>query len=276
MFPKATLWLALCAGFAFNAQADSITVSGSTSASHIVEVLAETYSATHKDTTIAVQGIGSSGGITAVQQNAAELGMSSRVLSKDEKESQLKSVTFAHDGIALVVNQDNPVTNLTKEQVSKIYHGEITNWKEVGGPDRVMAVVTRENASGSRFSFEDFMGLTKDIKGMRVSDINPQSLVVNTNGMVKSLVSRNLHAIGYISLGSIDNSIKPLSFEGVEPTLTNLEAGKYQISRPFLMLYKEKTLQTEKSAKSFLDYVISPQGQKIIDERGYLASQINQ
>ncbi|MGR5128661.1 phosphate ABC transporter substrate-binding protein [Photobacterium swingsii] len=274
MFPKATTLLTLCAGLAFNTQAETLTVSGSTSASHIVEVLAETYSAQNQGNQIAVQGIGSSAGITAVQKGAAKLGMSSRYLSDEEIKTELKSVTFAHDGIALVVNKNNPVQNLTKTQVSQIYHGEITNWNQVNGPDKKIAVVSRENASGSRFSFEDFMELTKDIKGIRVSDINPQAIVVNTNGMVKSLVSGNQHAIGYVSLGSIDQSIKALDFEGVSPTLDNLESGEYKISRPFLMLYKDKTLKADKTAKNFVDYIVSPQGQSIIDKQGYLASKI--
>ncbi|MGF1692247.1 phosphate ABC transporter substrate-binding protein [Photobacterium kagoshimensis] len=274
MFPRATTLLALCIGLTFNAQAETLTVSGSTSASHIVEVLAETYSADKNDNQIAVQGIGSSAGITAVQKGVARLGMSSRYLTEDEIQTKLNSVTFAHDGIALVVNKNNSIKNLTKEQISQIYHGEITNWNQVNGPDRKIAVVSRENASGSRFSFEDFMELTKDIKGVRVSDINPQAIVVNTNGMVKSLVSGNQHAIGYVSLGSIDDSIKALDFEGVSPTLENLESGEYQISRPFLMLYKDTALTTDKAAKSFVDYIVSPQGQSIIDEQGYLASKI--
>lgn len=132
-----------------------------------------------------------------------------------------------------------------------------------------IAVVSRENASGSRFSFEDFMGLTQQIKGQTVSDINPQVLVVNTNGTVKSLVSRNKHALGYVSLGSVDDSIKALDFEGVSPTLENLESGKYQISRPFLMLYKEKKIKD--SAKAFVDYVTSTSGQGLIEQRGYVS-----
>ncbi|PSW05490.1 phosphate ABC transporter substrate-binding protein [Photobacterium lipolyticum] len=267
LFRATTLW-ALCASFAFNVQADTVTVTGSTSVSHVVEVLAEAYSQAHNETFIAVQGIGSSAGIAAVKQDAAELGMSSRSLKPAEMSPDVKVVTIAHDGIALVVNKQNPVINLTKEQVSKIYHGEITNWKDVGGADKKMAVVSRDNASGSRFSFEDFMGLTQQIKGQTVSDINPQILVVNTNGMVKSLVSRNVHAIGYVSLGSVDDSVKALSFEGVKPNIDNLDSGEYQISRPFLMIYKEKNLSD--NAKGFLNYISSDEGQTIIEQRGYL------
>ncbi|WP_064608757.1 phosphate ABC transporter substrate-binding protein [Photobacterium sp. J15] len=271
MSARANTLCALFAALTFNVQAkETVTVSGSTSVSHVVEVLAETFSSNNKDTFIAVQGVGSSAGIAAVKQNAADIGMSSRYLKPAEINPDITTVTIAHDGIALVVNKNNPVTDLNKEQVSKIYHGEITNWKEVGGPDLKMAVVSRENASGSRFSFEDYMGLTQQIAGQTVSDINPHVLVVNTNGTVKSLVSRNVHSIGYISLGSIDDSVKALSFEGVQPTMSNLESGKYKISRPFIMLYKEKTI--EDNAKAFIDFVISPKGQDLIHQRGYLSA----
>jgi len=270
MLTRATTLCAIFASLAFNVQAkETVTVTGSTSVSHVVEVLAETYSIANKESFIAVQGVGSSAGITAIKQDAADIGMSSRYLKTAEINPDVLTVTIAHDGIAMVVNKNNPVSNLTKEQVSKIYHGEFTNWKQVGGPDLTMAVVSRENASGSRFSFEDFMGLTQQVAGQTVSDINPQVLIVNTNGTVKSLVSRNTQAIGYISLGSVDDSVKPLSFEGVQPTLANLESGEYKISRPFLMLYKETKIAD--NAKEFIDFVISENGQNIIDQRGYLA-----
>ena len=253
MLTRATTLCAIFAGLAFNVQAkETVTVTGSTSVSHVVEVLAETYSQANTETFIAVQGVGSSAGINAVKQDAADIGMSSRYLKVAEINPDVQTVAIAHDGIALVVNKSNPVTNLTKEQVSKIYHGEITNWKQVGGPDLKMAVVSRENASGSRFSFEDFMGLTQQVAGQTVSDINPQVLVVNTNGTVKSLVSRNAHAIGYISLGSVDDSVKALAFEGVKPNLANLESGEYKISRPFLMLYKEKKIADNAKALSIM------------------------
>ena len=271
MLNRATTLCALFASLAFTVQAkETVTVTGSTSVSHVVEVLAETYSKSNKDTFIAVQGVGSSAGIVAVKQNAADIGMSSRYLKTAEINPDISTVTIAHDGIALVVNSNNPVSDLTKEQVSKIYHGEITNWKAVGGPDMKIAVVSRDNASGSRFSFEDFMGLTQQVAGETVSDINPQVLVVNTNGTVKTLVSNNAQAIGYVSLGSVDDSVKALTFEGVAPTLENLESGKYKISRPFLMLYKEKTISDQ--AKGFVDFVMSAEGQAILDQRGYLAT----
>ncbi|MCG3864587.1 MULTISPECIES: phosphate ABC transporter substrate-binding protein [unclassified Photobacterium] len=253
-----------------NVQAkETVTVVGSTSVSHIMDVLADTYSSTHKDTTIEVQGIGSTAGITAVKQGAAEIGMSSRVISPSELDSNYKAVTIAHDGIAVVVNKENPVTNLTREQLIGIYQGKITNWKSINGKDLDMAVVSRENASGSRFSFEHFMGLTQQVSGFTVSNISPRVLVVSTNGMVKSLVSRNKHAIGYVSLGSIDDSVKALSYDNVLPTAANIESGEYKIARPFLLMFKQKDLAN--NAQQFIKFVLSNQAQSIIKNKGYVA-----
>ncbi|UIP29959.1 phosphate ABC transporter substrate-binding protein [Photobacterium sp. TLY01] len=250
------------------AHAKTITVSGSTSVSHILEVLAEQYEQQHAETSIAVQGTGSAAGISAVKQEASELGMSSRFLKEEEIRPDLSTTLIAHDGIALVVNKSNPINTLNKEQVMGIYQGKITNWKQLGGEDLPIAVVSRENASGSRFSFEDFMGLTRTIGDKSVSDINVKALVVNTNGMVKSLISRNKHAIGYLSLGSVDDSVKPLAFEGVTPNLENLESGQYQISRPFIMLYKSKKLTSD--GRDFLNYLLSENSQKLLHDRGYI------
>ncbi|KLV02046.1 phosphate ABC transporter substrate-binding protein [Photobacterium aphoticum] len=268
MFTRSTLY-AIIAGLSFTASAeDTVTITGSTSASHIVEVLAETYTKATPDTNIEVQGIGSSAGIQALKKGVSDLGMSSRYLNTDEIKPDVETVLIAHDGIAMVVHKDNPVTNLSREQIEQIYQGKITNWKDVGGPDLSMAVVSRENASGSRFSFEDYMHLTREIDGQVVSGVNPRVLVVNTNGTVKSLVSRNKHAIGYISLGSVDDSVKALSFDGVAPTLDNLESGDYKISRPFLMLYKPK--KVAKPAKAFMDYVTSENGQTLVEKYNYM------
>ncbi|EAS65997.1 phosphate ABC transporter substrate-binding protein [Photobacterium angustum] len=262
------LALGVCISFSVQAK-ETVTVVGSTSVSHIMDVLADTYSSTHKDTTIEVQGIGSTAGINAVKQGAAEIGMSSRVISSAELDGNYKAITIAHDGIALVVNKANPVTNLTREQLIGIYQGKITNWKTINGKDLDMAVVSRENASGSRFSFEHFMGLTKQVSGFTVSNISPRVLVVSTNGMVKSLVSRNEHAIGYVSLGSVDDSVKALSYDNVLPTAANIESGEYKIARPFLLMFKQKGLAND--AQQFIKFVLSNQAQSIIKDKGYVA-----
>lgn len=246
----------------------TVSISGSTSVTHIMEVLAEQYNNEHKQDFIAVQGTGSSAGISLVVKGISEIGMSSRWLKPQEKNENMNIVPIAYDGIAMVVNKDNPVKNLTKQQILDIYHGEITNWNQVGGPNRRIAIVTREASSGSRYSFEALVGLTKQVNDKMVSDISDNVLVVNSNSMVKTIVNHNSHALGYISLGSIDSSIKALKFEGVDATGKNLQDGDYQFSRPFLLLHQNNKLSSV--GQDFLQYVLSPEGQNTIKNSGYV------
>ncbi|CEO40852.1 phosphate ABC transporter substrate-binding protein [Photobacterium kishitanii] len=272
MLTKATTLWALCTTLAFSAHAnDTVTVAGSTSVSHIMDILAEHYSVQHPDSKINVQGISSSAGIVALQTGTAEIGMSSRIINANELDDNYAIVPIAHDGIALVVNPTNPVNNITHSQIDNIYHGVTRNWQQVGGNNEKIAVVSRENASGSRFSFEHFMKLTKNVSGFTVSDINPEVLVVSTNGMVKSLIARNQQAIGYLSFGSVDNSIKPLSYDGVIPNLNNIRSGEYKIARPFLIMYKKQGLSA--NAEQFIKFLNSDDAKKIINANGYIAEQ---
>ncbi|MCW8335635.1 phosphate ABC transporter substrate-binding protein [Vibrio paucivorans] len=247
--------------------ASEINVSGSTSVARVMDVLAEDYNANHKDTYIAVQGIGSTAGITLVKKGVADIGMSSRYLTEREQSTDLKVTPIAFDGLAVVVNQSNTVADLSREQLFDIYKGKITNWKQVGGADQKIAVVTREASSGTRYSFESLLGLTKIVNDRLVSDINPDNLVVNSNSMVKTIVNHNKQAIGFISTGSVDRSIKALKFEGTEATNANIASGKYELSRPFLMVYQPEDL--DEQADSFLNYLNSEQAKSLIAEYGY-------
>ena len=272
MLVKATTLWALCTTMAFNAQAnDSVTITGSTSVSHIMDILVEHYSIQYPNNKINVQGISSSAGIVALQTGTAEIGMSSRMINADELDDNYTITPIAHDGIVIIVNPTNPINNITHSQVDDIYHGITKNWQQMGGNNEKIAVVSRENASGSRFSFEQFMQLTKDVAGFTVSDINPEVLVVSTNGMVKSLIARNQQAIGYLSFGSVDSSIKPLSYDGVIPNITNIRLGKYKIARPFLIMYKKQALSP--SATQFIQFLASDDAIKIINDNGYIAEQ---
>ncbi|MCG7495527.1 phosphate ABC transporter substrate-binding protein [Vibrio sp. Of7-15] len=269
MFRRAVITLTCLSSFlAAPSFSKTVSVSGSTSVTHVMEVLAEQYNNEHKQDFIAVQGTGSSAGISLVEKGISEIGMSSRWLKPQEKSNTIKIVPIAFDGIAMVVNKDNPVQNLTKQQILDIYHGEITNWSQVGGPEREIAIVTREASSGSRYSFETLVGLTKQVNNEMVSDISDKVLVVNSNSMVKTIVNHNSHALGYISLGSIDNSIKALKFEGVEATGKNLQKGDYKFSRPFLLIHKNNKLSSV--GQDFLHYVLSAEGQQTIKESGYV------
>ncbi|PJC87485.1 phosphate ABC transporter substrate-binding protein [Vibrio sp. HA2012] len=248
--------------------AKEINVSGSTSVARLMDVLAEEFNNTHKDNYVAIQGIGSTAGITMVKKGISEIGMSSRYLTEGEKTEDLTLFPVAFDGLAIIVNHSNEVNNLSRQQLYDIYKGKITNWKDVGGADRQIAVVTREASSGSRYSFESLLGLTKVIGHHQVSDINQTNLVVNSNSMVKTIVNHNLHAIGFVSDGSVDASVKELTFEGIAATPENIAAKKYELARPFLLLYKEETLP--KGGTEFIHFVGSERAKVLISQYGYI------
>jgi phosphate transport system substrate-binding protein len=248
--------------------AKEINVSGSTSVARLMDVLAETYNRDHSDTYIAVQGVGSTAGLTLLKKGVADIAMTSRYLTESESEPAMKVDLIAYDGLAVVVNQSNPIKNLSRVQLYDIYKGNITNWKEIGGKDLKIAVVTREASSGSRFSFESLLGLTKVINDRLVSDINRSNLVVNSNSMVKTLINHNPQAIGFISTGSIDQSIKALKFEGVTSNFENIAKGTYQLSRPFLILHYPEKSSTE--TNKFVEYLKSEQTRLLISQYGYI------
>jgi phosphate transport system substrate-binding protein len=252
------------------AGAKEINVSGSTSVARLMDVIAETYNKNHADTYIAVQGVGSTAGLTLLKKGVADIAMTSRYLTESESEPTMKVDLIAYDGLAVVVNRSNPVNNLTRVQLYDIYKGNITNWKDVGGKDLKIAVVTREASSGSRFSFESLLGLTRVINDRLVSDINQSHLVVNSNSMVKTLINHNPQAIGFISTGSIDQSIKSLKFEGVTSNFDNIAKGTYQLSRLFLILHYPEKSSSE--TNQFVDYLKSDETRDLVTQYGYIPS----
>jgi phosphate transport system substrate-binding protein len=232
-----------------------ITVAGSTSVEPFAELLAEEYMALHPESHIYVQGGGSTAGIEAAITGAANIGMSSRNLINDEK--KLYSVTVAKDAIAIIVNPKNPVQDLTLEQIWQVFSGKIRNWKDLGGPFHPIVLVTREEGSGTRESFQKFV--------MGKEDISLEALVQDSNGAVRQVVASNHHAIGYISLGLVNDQVKALKISGVEPNLTDIDNGKYTLVRPFLFVFKEEPTG---EAKSFLEFVLSPLAQKLLLKEG--------
>ncbi|EOE7535871.1 phosphate ABC transporter substrate-binding protein [Vibrio tarriae] len=249
-------------------QASEITISGSTSVARIMDVLAEEYNQQHPETYVAVQGVGSTAGISLLKKGVADIAMTSRYLTESETQNTLHTYTLAFDGLAIVVNQANPVTNLTREQLYGIYKGQITNWKQVGGSDQKIAVVTREASSGTRYSFESLMGLTKIVKDREVSDVAPTALVVNSNSMMKTLINHNPQAVGFISIGSVDKSVKAIQFEKTDPTSDNIAKHTYQLSRPFLILYYSD--KADEQTKEFIAFLKSERTKKLIVEYGYI------
>jgi phosphate transport system substrate-binding protein len=221
------------------------------------EVLAEEFKAKNPGVQINVQGGGSSVGIEAAVSGAAQIGASSRGLKAEEKAQGLVDTTIALDGIAIVVNPANSVPGLKTEQVMNIYLGNIKNWKEVGGPDAVITVVTREEGSGTRDAFSDLV--------MAKKDIVKTAIVQNSTGAVRTTVASDKNAIGYISLASMNQEVKAVDIDGAAASEANVKAGTYKIQRPFLYATKGNP---DGLAKAFIDFVLSPEGQQLIVEEG--------
>ncbi len=230
-----------------------IEVAGSTSVAPLMEKLGEAYHNANPSITVNVNGTGSSDGIKAANQKTSELGMSSRNLKAAEKGYGLTELVIAVDAIAAIVHPSNPVQNLSMEQIRGIYTGKIKNWKDVGGKNSPIAVVSREPGSGTRGAFEEIIGFTdKLVLG---------AVEFDGTGGVRAAVAGNENAIGYISLGSMDPQVKAISIDGVEATKKNVVNSTFKIARPFLVLYHQDKLSPE--GKKFLAWVMSPEGQKI-------------
>jgi phosphate transport system substrate-binding protein len=232
-----------------------VTVAGSTSVEPFAELLAEEYMSLHPDSHIFVQGGGSTAGIEAAKNHAAAIGMSSRVLLPNEKD--LYAVTIAKDAIAVIVHPKNPIQDLSLEQIRSAFSAKIRNWQEVGGLSHPIVLVSREEGSGTRESFQKFV--------MGKEEISLESLVQDSNGAIRQVVSNDPNAIGYISLGLVNEKVKALKIAGVEPTVKNIENGKYTLVRPFLFLFDGEPAGVP---KSFLEFVLSPAAQKLLAKEG--------
>ncbi len=248
---------------------ETISAVGSSSVTPLMEVFSETYMKTNPDVFIEVQGPGSSAGVKAAKNGSADLGMSSRNLKNSEKEPQLKELTVALDGIAIVVNPKNELNGLTAEQVTAIYKGEVTNWKDVGGADKPIVAITRDTASGTRGAFEDIMKLKRKIGDKTVSAISQRAQVANGNGALKTMVASNPYAIGYISLGTVDASVNALPIDGIAASVDNVKNQSYKVARPFLVLYKEGKPSAE--TQKFLNWMVADEAQALVDQKGYIS-----
>ncbi|WP_277206379.1 phosphate ABC transporter substrate-binding protein [Vibrio misgurnus] len=249
---------------------ETISAVGSSSVTPLMEVFSETYAKNNPEVFIEVQGPGSSAGIKAAKNGSAHFGMSSRNLKDSEKEPALIEEAIALDGIAVVVHPSNAVKGLTSEQVSQIYKGEVTNWKQVGGEDKPIVAITRDTASGTRGAFEDIMALKKKVADKEVSAISQRAQVANGNGALKTMVASNPYSIGYISLGTVDSSVHALAVNGVEASVDNVKNGTYQVSRPFLVLYMQG--KPSAAAQKFLDWMLSDEAQQIVAAKGYITA----
>jgi phosphate transport system substrate-binding protein len=209
----------------------------------------------HPRSHIYVQGGGSTAGIEAVRSGVAHIGMSSRHLTS--KEQDLYSVMIAQDAIAIIVHPKNPVQDLSLAKIKEVFAGKIKNWKELGGSDSAIILVTREEGSGTREAFQKMV--------MGKEEIALEALVQDSNGAIRQVVTGDPNAIGYISLGLLNEKVRALKTSGVEPNLKNIEGGRYQLVRPFLFVFN---LKPAGEAKAFLDFVMSPEAQKLLSREG--------
>ena len=240
----------------------TVSTDGSTSMEKVIGALSESYMAVNKDVTVNYNPTGSGAGITAVQEGTCDIGLSSRALKDEEKAAGLKETVLAYDGIAIIVHPDNPVSDLSIEQIAQLYTGEITNWKDVGGNDAQVVLIGREAASGTRDGFESITG-TKDKCQYRQE--------LTSTGDVITAVSQNPDAIGYASLASIKDSVKALNVDGVTPSEASVKDGSYKVQRPFVLVTVEGKALSE-TAQSFFDYVTSADAADIIAKAGAVAA----
>jgi phosphate transport system substrate-binding protein len=239
----------------------TLTVSGSTTVTPIMQSVAEVYEAADLE----VSGTGSGDGITALIDGRTDIAMASRKMKDKEKEQAAAKgvkpveVVIARDGIAIVVHPSNPVSGLTLDQVKDIYLGKITNWKELGGPDAEIVPVTRDSSSGTFEVFEELV--------MDKEPIVPSAVTQNSNGTVRSAVAEAEGAVGYVGLGYLDDTIKVLAIDGVVPSNESVNAGNYKIARDLNLYYPEGA---SKAVLDVVEFVLSKDGQKIVADEGFI------
>ena len=240
----------------------TVSTDGSTSMEKVINSLGESFMAMNKDVKFTYNPTGSGSGIQAVSEGRCDIGLSSRALKDDEKASGLVETVVALDGIAIVVNPENPVSDLDVDTIAKIYTGEITNWKDVGGNDAEIVLIGREAGSGTRDGFESITD-TKDACQYR-QELTSTGDVINT-------VSQNPDAIGYASLSAVGDSVKALTVGGVEATEATVKDGSYVVQRPFVLVTKEGT-KLSPAAQAFFDYALSADAASIIAAAGAVAA----
>jgi phosphate transport system substrate-binding protein len=236
-----------------------IIIAGSTSVQPFIEKIAENFMEENPGIQINVQGGGSTAGIQATFNGTCQIGTSSRDLKVSEK--GLKIYLLAVDGIAVIAHKDNPIDDISLDQIKGIFSGTIKDWSELGEMNGMIIPVTREEGSGTRGAFEDM------VMGDRV--ISDACLVQDSNGAVREIIATTLQGIGYISVGLVDEREKALAINGIEPTLANLITCKYRFTRPFLMLVNQEPTG---NVKKFIDYAISDKGQEILKGEGLISA----
>ncbi len=251
------LGVALFAGCRGDRSRSELTLAGSTSIQPFADKWAEIFMARHPDLGVDVQGGGSSAGIQACKSGACQIGMSSRELKGDEKD--LREIVVARDGLAIIVHPSNPVRGLKIAEVKQIFAGDLADWKTLGGRDKRITVVTREEGSGTRGAFQELvMGKARIFRGAITED---------SNGTVREIVAHDPAAIGFISLGLVNTQVRALALDGAAANDENIRNGSYRLVRPFLFVSRGEPTGL---AKAFVDFVLSDEGQALVKEEGLL------
>ena len=250
------LSLAACGGN--NGLSGKVATDGSTSMQKVIGALKENFEGENAGVEVTYNPTGSGTGIKAVQEGRCDIGLSSRALKDAEKEQGLVGTVLAYDGIAVIVNPENTVEDLTVEQIGAIYKGEITNWSEVGGIDAEIVLIGREAGSGTRSGFEEIVG---------VEDLCQYRQELTSTGDVITAVSQNPGAIGYASLASVKDTVKAIKVGGVAPSEETVKDETYAIQRPFVLVTKEGTALTE-TAQAFFDFITSEAAREVISAAG--------
>ena len=258
----AVMLAAVLAGCGSKSLNGSVSTDGSTSMEKVIGSLGEAYTAENPDVTFTYNPTGSGSGITAVSEGRCDIGLSSRALTDEEKASGLTETVLAYDGIAVIVNPENGVEDLTLEDIAAIYTGEITNWKDLGGADGEIVLIGREAGSGTRDGFESITA-TEDKCQYRQE--------LTSTGDVITTVSQNPNAIGYASLASVDDTVKIVKVNGVMPTEDTVKDGSYVVQRPFVLVTRTDEALSE-VAQNFFDYITSADAAEIIAGAGAVAA----
>ena len=257
MMMAAVLALTMLAGCGSTNTTGSVSTDGSTSMEKVIGALGEAFQ-NETGISFTYNPTGSGSGIKAVQEGRCDIGLSSRDLKDEEKAAGLNGTVLAYDGIAIIVNPENPVSDLSLETIAKIYTGEITNWSEVGGNDVEIVLIGREAGSGTRDGFESITD-TEDACQYRQE--------LTSTGDVITTVSQNPGAIGYASVASVKDTVKAVTVDGVAPTEETIKDGSYVVQRPFVLVTKSDTELSE-AAQKFFDYITSSDANEIIAAAG--------
>ena len=240
----------------------NVATDGSTSMEKVIGALGEAFEAQNKNVTFTYNPTGSGSGIQAVLEGRCDIGLSSRDLKAEESAQGLTGTVLAYDGIAVIVNPDNPVSELDVDTIARIYTGEITNWKDVGGLDAEIVLIGREAGSGTRDGFESITGTADNCQYRQE---------LTSTGDVITTVSQNPDAIGYASLASVKDTVRAVTVGGVAPTEDTVKDGSYVIQRPFVLVTKTGTPLSE-PAQKFFDFAISPDAAELISNAGAVAA----